>query len=73
MPKTWNSVNTAYKAISDHKYFKTSLLSSEMIFLGQSYRHFKTRITFTENKIASDPCNERRGKSYIKIHIFGEL
>ena len=28
IPKTWNSVNTAYKAISDHKYFKTSLFSS---------------------------------------------
>ena len=28
MPKTWNSVNTAYKAISNHKYFKTSLFSS---------------------------------------------
>ena len=28
MPKTWNSVKTAYKAISDHNYFKTSLFSS---------------------------------------------
>ena len=28
MPGTWNSVNTAYKAIFSHKYFKTSLFSS---------------------------------------------
>ena len=28
IPRTWNSLNTAYKAISSPKYFKTSLFSS---------------------------------------------
>ena len=38
MPKTWNSVNTAYKAISDHKYFKTSLFSSFISDYKEKYK-----------------------------------
>ena len=31
MPRAWNSLNSAYKAISSPKYFKTSLLHVTLI------------------------------------------
>ena len=50
MPRTWNSLNKAFKAISSPKYFKTSLFSS---FISDNKKESKcTKDCYTCNHIA---------------------